>query len=48
LGGRYQVTSRRYAEGWKVHRWRFYKPWIRGNPMLYQLAVEITSARGGS
>jgi hypothetical protein len=45
LGGRYQITSHRHPEGWKVHRWRFYSPWIRGNPMLYQLAVEITSAR---
>jgi len=45
LGGRYQVSSRRHADGWKVHRWRFYSPWIRGNPMLYQLAVEVTSAR---
>lgn len=45
LGGRYQVTSRRYDDGWKVHRWRFYSPWMRGNPMLYQIAVEVTSAR---
>jgi hypothetical protein len=48
LGGRYQISSRRYAEGWKVHRWRFYSPWMRGNPMLYQLAVEITSARAAN
>jgi hypothetical protein len=45
LGGRYEVSSRRHAGGWKVHRWRFHSPWLRGNPMLYQLAVEITSAR---
>ena len=45
LGGRYEVSSRRHAEGWKVHRWRFHSPWLRGNPMLYRLAVEITSAR---
>jgi hypothetical protein len=48
LGGRYQVTSRRYPDGWKVHRWRFYSPWLRGNPMLYQLAVENTSARAAN
>lgn len=45
LGGRYEVSSRRHAHGWKVHRWRFHSPWLRGNPMLYQLAVENTSAR---
>jgi 3-phenylpropionate/cinnamic acid dioxygenase small subunit len=45
LGGRYQFHSRKGAEGWKIHRQRFYSPWIRGNPMLYQLAVQITSAR---
>lgn len=45
LGGRYQIHSRRYADGWKAYRWRFYKPWLRGNPMLYQIAVEVTSAR---
>ena len=45
LGGRYQISSHRYAEGWKVQRWRFHSPWMRGNPMLYQLAVERTSAR---
>ena len=44
LGGRYEVSARRYADGWKVHRWRFHSPWLRGNPMLYQLAVERTSA----
>ena len=44
LGGRYEVSSRRHVEGWKVHRWRFHSPWLRGNPMLYQLAVERTSA----
>jgi hypothetical protein len=45
LGGRYQVSSHRYVEGWKVQRWRFHRPWMRGNPMLYQLAVERTSAK---
>jgi len=45
LGGRYQITSRRHPEGWKVHLWRFYAPWMRGNPLLYQLAVEVTSSR---
>lgn len=45
LGGKYQVSSRRYPDGWKVHRWRFHSPWLRGNPMLYQIAVETTSAR---
>lgn len=44
LGGRYEVRSHRHAAGWKVHRWRFHSPWLRGNPMLYQLAVENTSA----
>jgi hypothetical protein len=45
LGGRYQVSSQRYVDGWKVQRWRFHSPWMRGNPMLYQLAVERTSAK---
>ena len=48
LGARYQVGSRRHAGAWKVHRWRFHSPWMRGNPMLYQLAVEITSARAAN
>lgn len=45
LGGQYEVSSRRYPDGWKVQRWRFHSPWLRGNPMLYQLAVEKTSGR---
>lgn len=45
LGGRYEISSRRYPDGWKVHRWRFHSPWLRGNPMLYQMAMERTSAR---
>ena len=45
LGGRYQFHSGRSSSGWKIHRQRFYSPWIRGNPMLYQIAVEVTSAR---
>jgi len=45
LGGWFEISSRRYADGWKVQRWRFHSPWLRGNPMLYQLAVERTSAR---
>ena len=47
LGGRFQFHARRYPDGWKIHRQRFYSPWIRGNPMLYQMAVELTSARAG-
>lgn len=45
LGGKYQVFSRRSADGWKAFRWRFHSPWLRGNPMLYQVAGEITARR---
>lgn len=42
LGGKYEIHTRRGAAGWKVVRWRFFQPWLRGNPMLYVLATEIT------
>ena len=47
-GGRYEIASRRTAEGWRIVRLKFVTSWFSGNTNLYKLAGETVARRKAS